>query len=185
MHQDPVHEDRRQQTGPAPRIIKRIRQRILDRDRDHGISEPAEPFEEIIRMARPAPQADVAYPALVGGVGAEIPELGVGERLAGDADQQDQRAEIIRKPQRGLRKPRRHENRKHQRDRSETLVLQEHEHPARRIGAPFAGEGGVARVVGDPGRAHRNMEAKPDRPDRHQSRNQPLPGIRRRIGHRP
>ncbi len=59
IYQDPVHEGRRQQRRPAPSVIRR--------DRDDGIGEPARPFEEIIRVARPAPQTDVAHPAPVGG----------------------------------------------------------------------------------------------------------------------
>ena len=51
-------------------------------------------------MARPAPQPGVADPALVGGIDAEFLQLGVGQRLAGDAGQQDQRAEIVLQPQR-------------------------------------------------------------------------------------
>src|SRR6202023_2775306 len=61
MYQDPIHESGRQQARPAPGIEKRV----VQRNRDHGISEPAQPFEEIIRMARPSPQADVAHQAAI------------------------------------------------------------------------------------------------------------------------
>jgi hypothetical protein len=50
-------------------------------------------------------------------------------------------------PQAKLRKPRRDEDREYQRDRSEALILQKHEHLARRIDAPFPGKGGIARIV--------------------------------------
>src|SRR5439155_17024832 len=55
VDQDPVHEDRRQQARPSPGIEKGI-----DRERDHGVGQPAEPFEKIVRMPRPAPQPDIA-----------------------------------------------------------------------------------------------------------------------------
>ena len=48
------------------------------------IGEPAEPFEEVVGMPRPAPQPDVADPALVGGIVAEALDLRVGEGLADD-----------------------------------------------------------------------------------------------------
>ena len=77
------------------------------------------------------------------------------------------------------------EDREHQRHRAERLVLQEDEHPPRRIEAPLAGEGGIARIVGNPGGADRDMRAQPDRPQRDQRRDQPLPRVRRRARHRP
>src|SRR5246127_1743325 len=59
VDQDPVHEGRRQRRRKAPGI--------QGRQRDHGVGEPAKPFEEIVRVARPAPQANVADPALLAG----------------------------------------------------------------------------------------------------------------------
>ena len=111
-------------------------------------------------MARPAPQPDVADLALVGRIGAERLQLRVRQRLAGDADEQDQRAEIILQPQRVAGKVRRDEDREHQRDRAEPLVLQEDEHLARRIDAPFLGERRIARIVRDPRGADRNMRSR-------------------------
>ena len=138
--------------------------------RDHGIGQPPEPFEEIIGMARPAPQPDVADPALVGGIGPERLELRIRQRLAGDADQQDQRAQIIRQPQRRRRESAPHKDRERQRDRSEPLVLQKDEHPSRRIGTPFPGEGGITGIVGYPGGADRDM-----RPRAAATRSRPAP----------
>jgi hypothetical protein len=118
----------------------------------------------------------------VGGILAEILQLRVGQGFAGDTHQQDQCAQIVLQPRRGIGKPRRDENRKHQRDRSKPLVLQEGEHPARRIHAPFPGEGGVARVVANDGGSHGDVHPQPQRPDRDQGGDQPLPCVRRGAG---
>ncbi len=40
-------------------------------------------------------------------------------------------------------------------------------------------KGGIARVVGDPGRADGDVGAKPERPQRHEGRDQPLPRVGR------
>ena len=171
----------RQQRRKTPRIGKRV----TDRNADHGIGQPPEPFEEIIGMARPAPQSDVANPALVGGIGAERLELRIRQRLAGNAGQQDQRAEIVRRPQPVAGNARGDKDRECQRDRSEPLILQEDEHPPRRIGAPFPGEGRIAGIVRYPGGADRDVNPEPQRPDRDQRRHQPLPGIGRGTLDRP
>ena len=101
-------------------------------------------------MARPAPQADVADPALVGGIGAEAFELRVGQRLAGDADEQDER----RRDNPGSAAPRTG-------NRDATKIAntsgiepkpwfcRNTEHLARRIDAPFLGKRRIARIVGD------------------------------------
>src|SRR5262245_52146267 len=141
VNQDPVHEDRRQQRRDTPGVI--------ERQADGRIGKPAEPFEEVVGMARPAPQPDIADPALVGRIFAECLELRIGQRLAGNANKQEGRAEKIPRTQRVGRKSCRDKDRKRQRDRSQRLILQEDEHPPRRIEAPFPGEGGVARIVGD------------------------------------
>jgi hypothetical protein len=57
------------------------------------------------------------------------------------------------------------------------IVLQEDEHPPRRVEAPLRGKGGVAGVIGDACGADRDMGAQPERPDRDEARNQPLPLI--------
>jgi hypothetical protein len=98
-------------------------------------------------MARPAPQPDVANPAPVGGFGSECPELRIRQRLAGNADQQDQRAQIVRWPQPVARKARGNKDRECQRNRSESLILEKDEHPPWGIGTPFPGEGGVTGIV--------------------------------------
>ena len=136
-------------------------------------------------MARPAPQPGVADPALVVGVFAESFQLRIGERFAADADEKDQHAQEILQPQRIGGKARRNEDRKHQRDGAERLVLQEDEHPPRRIETPFPGERSIARIVRDPGGADRDVDAEPQRPDRHQCGDQPLPRIRRAARDRP
>jgi hypothetical protein len=70
---------------------------------------------------------------------------------------------------------RRHKNGKHQRDRFKRLVLQRDEHPPRRISTPLPGERGVAGIIRYQGRADRDMDDQPQRPDR----DQPLPGVHR------
>ena len=56
-------------------------------DGDQRIAEPSEPFEEIIRMPRPAPQSGLANPATLRCGAAKAPQLSVGERLAGDRNE--------------------------------------------------------------------------------------------------
>jgi len=89
--QDPVHEDRFQQRRDPPRI--------MERESDDGIGEPADPFEEIVGMARPAPESGIADLAPVGGISAETLELRIGQRSAADSDCPDRRTEIVLEPQ--------------------------------------------------------------------------------------
>ena len=68
IDQQVIHRDRPDQGDPAPRIgAAEIR-------RHHGVGHPDEPLEEIVRVPRPAPQADIADAALVGRVGLEALE---------------------------------------------------------------------------------------------------------------
>ena len=78
VHQQPVHESRCRQRQPAQRVAAgRV-------DREQRVGEPAEPFEEIVGMTRPAPQPDIADLAAIGRIAAEAAHLAVGQTLAGD-----------------------------------------------------------------------------------------------------
>src|SRR3982751_4082983 len=51
-------------------------------EREQQVGEPVDPFEEIVRVARPGPQADAAGKAAVGRILAELRKLVVRERFA-------------------------------------------------------------------------------------------------------
>ncbi len=155
--------------------------RVAGRDRDHRIGEPAEPLEEIVRVPRPAPQACVAHPALVGRIVAKAFELGVGDPLTGDAGKQDQRAEIVLQAERADRHLRGEKDRKHQRHRAERLLLQKDEHFARRGAAPLLCVLGVAGIVVVAGRAYGNVQSEPQGPGHDQRRHHELPRRQARL----
>src|SRR5271169_5838051 len=79
--------------SPSPRIG------AGEIDGDDGIAEPAEPFEEIVRMPRPAPQPGVANRRAGGRGPAKLPQLPVGDRLAGDANDKDEHGDEVLQPQ--------------------------------------------------------------------------------------
>src|SRR5688572_26866254 len=56
------------------------------------MGDPDEPFEEVVRVTRIAPQPDVADPALVCGVALERCELRVRDRLAEKPDDEERGA---------------------------------------------------------------------------------------------
>ena len=53
--------------------------------REHRVGDPDEPLEEVVGMARVAPQAHIAHAALVGGVALECGELRIRDALTDDA----------------------------------------------------------------------------------------------------
>ena len=119
--------------------------------------------EEMLRDPVLAPQACVADAALVGWISPKPFELEIRQRLAGDADEQDQRAEDVLPSQRIIGESRRNKNRESQRDRTERLVLQEEEHAPRRVEAPRFGKGRIAGIVRDA--AVRTAMCRPSRSD--------------------
>ena len=60
VHEQPVHEGRPRERQPAPRIA------AGEVDGDQRVGDPAEPFEEVVRVARPSPEPGVADLAPVG-----------------------------------------------------------------------------------------------------------------------
>ena len=69
------HRRRRQQRPPTHRIGAR------QVDGEGRIGEPAEPFEQVVGMAGPAPETNVADAAGVGGIVAEAGQLPVGRKV--------------------------------------------------------------------------------------------------------
>ena len=65
---------------------------VRRRERDHGPRDPVQPLEEVVRMARPAPEAVAGRLALVGGVALPDGELRVGRHLAGDRRERERGA---------------------------------------------------------------------------------------------
>ena len=137
-------------------------------------------------MARPTPQADVADPALVGGICAELLELRIGQRFAGDARptgsaHRDNPAAATWHPETAPRR------------RSQT--------PAGSSRTPGSAKRRTSCAANPrpirwrmPHSADRPMipavrtamcEPEPQRPDRHQCRDQPLPRVGCGACHRP
>ncbi len=140
----PIHAGRPGKRGPAPRVgAAKI-------DGEQRIGEPAEPFEEIIRMPRPAPQADIADPVAVGRIGAEAPQLRIRQpprrrcRRSGPATPSASCSAQTRP-----RIPRRKHHRQRQRNADQRLLLRQQEHLPRCVGAPIRDQLAVARIVRD------------------------------------
>ena len=168
MHQEPIHAGRPDERGPAPRVG------AAEIDSEQRVSEPAEPFEEIVRMPRPTPQAGLANPVAVDRIGAEAPQLRIRQPLAGDGRDQDRYAERVLQAQTRPRIPRRKHHRHCQRNADQRLLLCQEEHLPRCVGAPFRDHLAVARIVLDADRAPRDMQAEAQRPNRDQNRHQHL-----------
>ncbi len=134
---------------------------------------PEQPFEEIIRMARPAPEADVAHRSHF--ARAEIAQRAVGEALAGEGEQRDRGphpvlpSEITR-PRRGGRGGDREEPAGHR------LHLEKHEEAARCIRAPVLPQAGITRIVG--GARERPGEEMPAEADRQIAMRSPIRSAR-------
>jgi hypothetical protein len=80
VDQHEIHHRRRDEGEPPPRIA-----RTEGKERK---CQPDEPLEEIIWMARPAPEADIADATTMGGVGLEALQLAIGGALAENAERQ-------------------------------------------------------------------------------------------------
>src|SRR3954451_275704 len=125
VHEYPVHDRRRDQARPAPCVACR--------QRDRRVGEPPEPFEEIVRMTRPAPKPDITDQARICLVPLEASQLLVGDRLACNGRKHDGRADIVLNALGGPWSVRSQEDREWQRHRCEGLRLQEREHAKRRL----------------------------------------------------
>ena len=138
---------------------------------DQRIGQPAEPLEEIVGVARPRPQADLADRALVGAIGFELAQLGVGQALAGHGGDQHQRAQTIGPGQAGRGVARGDQHRQRQDRGGDRLDHQEQEQLDLERRAPILAELGVTRILRAHAgrRPHRDMEAEPQapRPDQH------------------
>ena len=171
MHAGPASRE------PSPRIGAR---KI---DGDDRIAEPAEPFEEIVRMPRPAPQSGVANRRAGGRGPAKRPQLPVGERLAGDGDDKDEHGDEVLQPQIRRRVTGGEEDRECQRDAHQRLLLRQEPHlPRRVLRAPGPAQRRIARVIDNAGGTRGDMQAKAHRPGEHGNRHQPAP--RRARGRR-
>jgi len=106
---------------------------------------PAEPFEEIVGVPRPAPQSDVADRTFVHA--GKPAQLGVGHTFADDCDDQQADAGDIGRGRKGGGIGRRQAHGQDQYHRGRRLDLQEDEKVQRPRLAPLFGHGGVARIV--------------------------------------
>jgi len=117
VNQQDVHQQRRAKRHEAQRM-RRI-------DGDHRPGAPAQPFEEIVRVTRIAPQPDVAHRALI--CAGEAAQLAVGCGLSGDGDHQQGHAGDIGRGGEGGGVGRRQAHGQHQNHRGGGLNLQKDE----------------------------------------------------------
>ena len=169
VHQEPIHAGRPGKRDQTPGVA------AAEIDREQRIGEPAEPFEEIIRMPRPAPQADVA----------------IRSRLAGSARKRRNCASASPSPamaanrtstprQSCRRKPGSGFHAASTIDSASGMLTSAcfctRKNICRDASAPHSrDQPGVARIVGDARGAPRDMQAEPERPERDQNRHQHLP----------
>ena len=126
--EDEVENERRREEGdPAPRR----------RGRDQRVGDPRQRLEEVVRMARVAPQAGAHDAAPVGRIGAEGRELSVGRRLERERRQPQRSAEPLNRRDRRVLVERR-EQRRHREQRGDERLRLIEDREAELLVAAFA-----------------------------------------------
>ncbi len=145
--------------------------------RDQPQTPPHTRVAEIVRVSRPRPQPAIHDLALVrGGVGLELSQLGVADRLEGDPDDPQQRAGREDREKTGGLGHRRHL----QRQRHEPLrhSLNSEDLACDRAEAVAAGtlqQVHVSRILASALRFHVHVPGQAQTPDRHEDGQQPVP----------